>query len=397
MMKQVQQQMIITARLRLRLRLLVIVVLCVFAVVVAFDEDQAAAEPVTTTTCTTSSEQQQLFVPILPNGVEAAPGCKHGNFLVMKGDQYVGPSLQTTGEWSEGEVVQIFRHFVTDGSIVVDTGANIGAHTVALAKLAGETGVVHAIEPIAVLHNLVIANAVLNGLSNVRGHHAYGGEVSSSSSHGTPRSLVFNAAALYVERMLPDWLKDQLSWPLNFGSLSWDDGTLNGLIGTSSIDWVQTVAVDDFQLSNCDFIKIDVEGHEVPVLKGMRHTIDTFRPAIYLEDDRGEESSSKITSYLDTLGYSCVPHKMPLYNNHNHKDGDPWDEEVAWVRGHDVMSSHNQLCMHTSMQEKMQEIVQSWGRGHYGAPLAGEEPRKYSGVHYGFPMAGEEPGKYSSS
>ena len=373
-MKQVQQPIMISSRL------LVIVVLCVClvlpgAVVVAFPEDEPAS-----VTCTSSKEQHHHsnqyipFVPTLPNGVEAAPGCKHGNFLVMKGDQYVGPSLQTTGEWSEGEVVQIFRHFVREGSIVVDAGANIGAHTVALAQLAGETGVVHAIEPIASLHNLVITNAVLNGLSNVRGHHAYGGEVSSNGR----RSLVFNAAALYVDSMLPDWLRNQVRWPLNFGSLNWGDGTLNDLVGTSTIDWVQTVAVDDFQLYNCDFIKIDVEGHEVPVLKGMRHTIDKYKPAIYLEDDRGEESSSKITSYLDTLSYTCVGHKMPLYNNHNHKNGDPWNNQVAWVRGQPIMSAHNQLCMHTSMQEKMQEIVQSWGRGTYGAPFAGEEPRKYS-------------------
>jgi FkbM family methyltransferase len=51
-------------------------------------------------------------------------------------------------------VSEIFAHYVKEGSVVLDIGANIGAMTVPLAKLCGVTGAVHAFEPLRVLSNM---------------------------------------------------------------------------------------------------------------------------------------------------------------------------------------------------------------------------------------------------
>jgi len=47
-------------------------------------------------------------------------------------------------------------------------------------------------------------------------------------------------------------------------------------------------------------IKIDVQGHELPVLKGARQTIEKFTPVICCELNQGNPSAEK---YLQDLGY----------------------------------------------------------------------------------------------
>jgi len=50
---------------------------------------------------------------------------------------------------------------------------------------------------------------------------------------------------------------------------------------------VATKRLDDYGFPSCDFIKIDVEGHEEAVLDGAARLIDTQRPVIMIElDDR---------------------------------------------------------------------------------------------------------------
>ena len=41
--------------------------------------------------------------------------------------------------------------------------------------------------------------------------------------------------------------------------------------------------LDDFNIENVDFIKIDVEGYELDVLKGGEETIEKYRPVILIE------------------------------------------------------------------------------------------------------------------
>jgi len=341
-----------------------------FHPVVAVDINRNANEEESSSLPSTCSQQEETFSPSWPAAVEMAGGGRHGQFLVMRGDKYVGPSLKTTGEWGEGEVQQVFQAVVSEGSVVVDVGANIGAHTVALARLVGDKGVVHAIEPMSGLYNLVITNAVLNGLSNVRGHHAFAGKTSSMI-----RRRVINAFALH-EDFIPQAWKGLIRWPLNFGSLQWSDSDLDAVDKTHAIDRVPTVAVDDLGLYSCDFIKIDVEGAEVEVLLGARETIRKYQPAIYLEDDRGKESSSKITNLLVSMDYVCHPHQIPLYNHDNYKDGDPWGDDVAWVYGGNVMSSHNQLCVHKAKAKWLHDTAFSWGSIPFGAPRSQNEARK---------------------
>ncbi len=352
--------------------------------------------------------------------------CRHGDFFVMRRDQYVGQSLASQGEWGEGEVQQVFRRFVREGDTVVDVGANIGAFTVPLAKLAGPRGVVHAIEPIRSLFNLMVANTVVNGLSNVQAHHAYAG--SGLEGTGNDHNDDDNDAATKNDALpypppdtLPTLNIEVLFEPgspfnsgaemLNFGSVNVDQAALPH--GTRGVDIVRTVPIDELGLFACDFIKVDVEGNELAVLEGARETLERFRPVVYMEADREDKNPALLRFMHDEVGYVCIQHRVPLYNHANFRDADPWAEEVAWVRGRSVMSSHNVLCVHRGRTEEdaeedeekhddydddydddynddgdddddtqgpngveiLAEAKTSWGRDPFGAPAPGEEPR----------------------
>lgn len=77
-------------------------------------------------------------------------------------DQRVSRELFVTGMW-EPEEVHAIESLVTRGMTVIDVGANIGAHTLLLAKLVGVDGVVHAFEP-TVAYERLERNIQLNNL-----------------------------------------------------------------------------------------------------------------------------------------------------------------------------------------------------------------------------------------
>ena len=52
---------------------------------------------------------------------------------------------------------------------------------------------------------------------------------------------------------------------------------------------VEVITIDSLKLSACDFIKVDVEGMELPVLQGAAENL-VITPILYVENDRAEKS-----------------------------------------------------------------------------------------------------------
>jgi FkbM family methyltransferase len=65
---------------------------------------------------------------------------------------------------------------------------------------------------------------------------------------------------------------------------------------------VQVKPLDDFGIDGVDFIKIDVEGHELEVLKGATATIKKFRPVLLVEVQDENLPAAKL--WFQKLGYS---------------------------------------------------------------------------------------------
>ncbi len=211
--------------------------------------------------------------------------CRYGYMLYNVHDIYVGRSFDLYGEFSEGEV-SAFRQLIRPGSVVVDVGANIGAHTLPFARIVGGGGAVVAIEPQRLAFQTLCANMALNSIVNVTCLHA---------------ALGPQPARMKVPVLNP-W-KD-----LNFGGLALDVA--------ESGETVEVRTLDSIGFSRCDFIKIDAEGMERGILEGAVRTISRFRPLLYVENDRRDRSDA-LVRLIAASGYKLFWHEPPLYNPRN--------------------------------------------------------------------------------
>jgi FkbM family methyltransferase len=223
---------------------------------------------------------------LLDQGHVRVKHCRYGPMAYLATDRYVGQSLDRYGEFSEGEV-ELFRQVIRTGWTVVEIGANMGAHTVSLAKATGSLGRVLAFEPQRVIFQILCANLVLNGLSHVETFHAAAGR--------EPGTITVPCLD-YTARQ-------------NFGGVS--------LGSHAAGEAVQQMTIDGLNLPACHLLKIDVEGMEGEVLAGAEQTIRRWRPVLYVENDRPEKSAALIRQALG-LGYRLYWHLPRLFNPHNY-------------------------------------------------------------------------------
>ncbi|MFI1195765.1 FkbM family methyltransferase [Micromonospora sp. NPDC020750] len=87
-------------------------------------------------------------------------------------------------------------------------------------------------------------------------------------------------------------------------------------IGTSSVErgdgpsvTVDRITVDGLGLTDVRFVKLDVEGHELPALRGAERTIRRDGPLLLIELEERIQPIDPVLALLDGWGYR--PHVMP--------------------------------------------------------------------------------------
>ena len=138
----------------------------------------------------------------------------------------------------------IFRPLINPGDTVFDVGANIGYFSLYFRSLVGSTGKVYAIEPDP--DNIEDLQAV----------------VDATGQNGI--------------ELLP------VAAGADCKSVSFEPG-LNSTIDVDGSYQVQQISLDSIRDRKPDFIKVDVEGYEGEVLKGMWKTIRELKPRLLME------------------------------------------------------------------------------------------------------------------
>lgn len=235
--------------------------------------------------------------------------CRRGQMLYNFHDQYIGRALELYGEFSEGEI-DMFVQMVRPGQVVLEIGANIGAHTVFFSQQVGPSGQVIAFEPQRVVFQTLCANVALNSLTNVFCFQQAVGE--------QPGTIIVPPL---------DYTQDN-----NYGGLALG----NFEYGES----VPVVTIDSLALKRCHMVKIDVEGMERAVLGGAVETLTRLKPLLYVENDRADKSA-ELVRFIDSLGYAMYWHKPPLFNPQNFLQNP--------VNHYPNIVSKNMVCVHRSV------------------------------------------------
>jgi FkbM family methyltransferase len=200
-------------------------------------------------------------------------GLARGYRICVSPTDNLGYLIGTT----ETHLERAIRKYVSAGDTVYDIGAHIGYVSLSLSKRVGPNGRVIAFEPLPRNVDLLRETIEVNGLKNIRLL-----DCAASDRCGKTSIRVGDNPAM--------------------ASMLWhrDNPCAIELV-------IRTVAVDDLiearDLGCPRFVKIDVEGAEGLVLKGMRRTIATSQPVLFIEcSDAGRETAWNM---LREMGYRC--------------------------------------------------------------------------------------------
>ena len=192
-----------------------------------------------------------VFDVVLPDG-------KHFKYHSVPEDG-IGRLLYWGGvELYECETVKAFYALAKDSIFTIDIGANTGLYTLIACSARDDSKVV-SIEPEANSHELLMRNIALNGwLDRCRA-------IKAAASDHSGQEILYNVTGSVTVT----------------ATLSPQEGAMSLCAETK----VNVITVDEIveELGGIDLAKIDVEGYEDTVLRGMDRSMSKYKPALIIE------------------------------------------------------------------------------------------------------------------
>lgn len=201
---------------------------------------------------------------------------------IVRGDRCSGFA---SGDY-ERPVQDALQATLREGDVLVDVGANVGFFTLLGARLVGEQGAVHAFEPIPANVSVIRRNLAVNGLRNVT-------VVSKAVADSAGTDSI--------------WVTDHPGGAtlMSTGEVPYDARTQIEIERTTLDQWVEQAGVHAIRM-----IKVDAEGAELAVLRGMPFLIGRFRPILLIElDDVSKEGLQRkvdgVHEWCGSVGYQA--------------------------------------------------------------------------------------------
>ncbi|MBT8447358.1 MAG: FkbM family methyltransferase [Gammaproteobacteria bacterium] len=166
--------------------------------------------------------------------------------------------------------VPFMRALLRPDDICLHVGASDGRHSYVMSDAIGDAGHIYAFEPSSYSFDVLRRACRLHGLRNITLEHAAVSDTEGELTLNTPikRSGRPGRSFAFVSRQA--------------GPMRGDIAHLGGAAET-----VRCVTVDDYVqrsgIERVDFIRCDVEGAEIGVLRGAADTLDRFLPWLLLE------------------------------------------------------------------------------------------------------------------
>lgn len=160
--------------------------------------------------------------------------------------------------------MRVVRALVQPGALAVDLGANIGVYTKVLSDLVGRDGTVISVEPVPLTFDVLSKNMRALGISNV-----------------SCVNVAVSDSAGEVVMQLPNF---------DDGGTNFYQATIVATADRSAVDSKRHVRVPAVTLDalvsgkgTVDFVKCDVEGHELACLAGASMVLRSHSPAWLVE------------------------------------------------------------------------------------------------------------------
>lgn len=227
---------------------------------------------------------------------------RHGAIVATNGEDTVARSLRTYNEWVVEELDTIGA-VIDEGSVVLEYGAEYGAHTLWLSHLVGRNGQVHVAEGRRMGLIALCTTVGVNQLTNVYPLHAVLGK-------GTESVELLAQGELPSER-------------------------------------TRSLRLDDLGLESLQLIKLNVSGSLLDVVTGGRETLRRHRPAVYFRLSSMDAAAVEITALKD-LGYRCWSH-LPYLHNPNNAAGAKANIFPGWVH-------QNVIAVHRNMAAEFEHL-----------------------------------------
>lgn len=191
---------------------------------------------------------------------------------------------------------QIISRILKKGMICLDIGGNIGYYVLLERKFVGSEGKIIVFEPLLRNYQYLKKNIQLQNVQNIHAYNfACGDEEGEATFFVNKKS---NGCKVIAEGVTPP------------------DSSLGTL--TKVPIKILDSFIDELKLNKVDFIRMDSEGYELHIFKGLKRTLEKFRPIISIELHKrqlGIDGTREFFQLMKNLDYnveSYIPRDLDI-------------------------------------------------------------------------------------